>query len=129
VVRLDKAYLIKMKEFPPATEMSHLIGDMLMQICLDPYSIQFRFERNLLVSEFAVEQTEPDGTAWSYNCIAAEAPASMLHRLVGRTVANVKSRGFRLTLLFDNGATLHVLADDGPNEAGHIEGCDKLIVF
>lgn len=118
-----------MMEFPPTTEMSHLIGDMLMQVRFDPHSTQFHFERNFLISEFAVEHIEPDGTQWNYNCVAAEAPALMLHRLVGRTVTDVKSEGFRLTLLFDNGSALHVLSDDGPYEAGHIDGCDRFIVF
>jgi uncharacterized SAM-dependent methyltransferase len=118
-----------MHEFPPASEMTYLIGDTLEQVSLDPFSTQFRFERNLLISEYAVEHTEPDGTVWKYKCVASEAPATLLHHLVGRTVVDVRSEGFRLTLLFDTGAALHVLSDDGPYEAGHIDGCDKFIVF
>lgn len=118
-----------MYEFPPASDMNHLIGDTLMQVCLDPFSTQFRFERSSLISEYAIEHTEADGKVWKYDCIASEAPASLLHRLVGRTVTDLRSDGFRLTLLFDNGAALHVLTDNGPYEAGHIDGRDKFIVF
>lgn len=106
-----------------------MAGDTLMQICLDPFGIQFRFERNSLTSELALEHEEPDGTLWRYACVASEAPASVLHRLVGRTVASVATESFRLTLTFDNGATLRIISDDGPYEAGHIAGDGNFIVF
>lgn len=118
-----------MHKFPPVAEMAHLIGDTLEQVCLDPFSTQFRFERNFLISEYAVEHTEPDGTVWKFQCVASEAPPTLLHHLVGRTVDDVRSEGFRLILLFNDGAALHVLSAAGPYEAGHIEGCDKFIVF
>lgn len=100
-----------------------------MQVCLDPFSTQFQFERNRIISELAVEQIEPDGTPWIYKCVAAEAPANMLHRLVGKRVTEVKSEELRMSLIFDNGAVLHILSDLEPYEAGHIDGEGKFIVF
>ncbi|KFC74786.1 hypothetical protein FG93_00965 [Bosea sp. LC85] len=111
-----------MHEFPPASELDHLIGDTLMQVCLDPFGLQFRFERSTITSERAVEHIEPDGTAWSYRCVADEAPATKLHRLVGRRVTSLSSTGMRLSITFDDGAELTILSDLGPYEAGQIGG-------
>ena len=118
-----------MQEFPPASELSHLIGDELAQVCLDPYQIQFRFQRNSIAAEFAVEQIEPDGTVWRYRCVAAEAGEAMLHRLIGKKIEAVKTEGLRMTISFDNGAALCVLSETRPYESGHIGGQGKFIVF
>ena len=118
-----------MQQIPPASELRHLVGDTLMQVCLDPFSTQFHFERNNITSALAVEQIEPDGTTWNYKCVAAEAPATMLHRLVGKRVTSISSDGLRMSIGFDNGAVLHVLSELGPYEAGRIDGDGKFIVF
>lgn len=118
-----------MYAFPPASELDHLIGDTLMQVCLDPFSLQFRFEHSTITSERAVEHIEPDGTAWSYRCVAAEAPATRLHQLVGRRVTALSGAGMRLSITFDDGAALIIISDLGPYEAGQIVGGGKYIVF
>ena len=100
-----------------------------MQVCLDPNSIQFRFERNRLMSELSVEQIEPDGTVWVNECFAAEASANMLHRLVGKAVTAIDTSGLALSITFENGAVLRVLSEIGPYEAGHIDGEGGLFVF
>jgi hypothetical protein len=63
-----------MYEFPPVSELQTLIGETLTQVGLDPYSTQFHFDKCHITVEFAVEQVEPDGTIWRYECVAAEGP-------------------------------------------------------
>ncbi|WP_174291819.1 hypothetical protein [Sphingomonas bacterium] len=118
-----------MDNFPDASQLQHLVDDTLMQVCLDPYSTQFHFERNRIMSELSVEQVEPDGTTWSYSCVAAEAGANMLHRLVGKVVKTVATEALTMTITFENGAVLRVLSEIGPYEAGHIDGEGGFIVF
>ncbi len=118
-----------MYEFPPTSELNHFIGDTLMQVCLDPHSTQFRFERNRLLSELALEQVQPDGAVWRYECTAHEGGPVMLHRLIGKKIVSVQSEKLRLSIVFDNGAVLHVMSDLGQYEAGNMTGRDGLIVF
>jgi hypothetical protein len=120
----------RMHEFPPASELAHLVGSELAQVRLDPYGIQFVFhDESSIVAENAVEQIEPDGTIWHYKCVAAEAPPTMLHRLVGKTIAGIRSKGLRLNLDFNNGARLVVLSELGQYESGHIAGRGRFTVF
>jgi hypothetical protein len=118
-----------MYEFPPASELNSLIGETLTQVGLDPYSTQFHFDPSHITVEFAVEQIEPDGTVWRYECVAAEGPPTMLHRLVGKTVTSIESEALRLNIRFDNGAQLHLLSVIGPYESGQINVGGKFIVF
>ena len=118
-----------MYEFPPVSELNSLIGEMLTQVCLDPYSTQFHFDPSHITVEHAVEQIEPDGTVWRYDCVATEGPAVMLHRLVGKTVTKIESEPLRLKIWFDNGAQFHLLSEIGPYESGQIGTGGKFIVF
>lgn len=118
-----------MYNFPNASQLQHLVDDTLMQVCLDPYSTQFHFDRNRIMSELSVEQVEPDGTTLAYSCVAAEAGPNMLHRLVGKIVKAVATEELTMTITFENGAVLRVLTEIGPYEAGHIDGEGGLIVF
>src|SRR5689334_11342518 len=118
-----------MYEFPSASELKSLIGETLTQVCLDPYSTQFHFDPSRITVEFAVEQIEPDGTVWRYECVAAEGSPIMLHRLVGETVTSIESEALRLKIGFDNGAELHLLSEIGPYESGQMGVGGKFIVF
>ena len=118
-----------MYEFPSASELSNLIGETLVQVGLDPYSTQFHFDSSHITVEHAVEQIEPDGKVWRYECVAAEGRAVMLHRLVGKVVATIEVEPLRLKIGFDNGAQLHLLSEIGPYESGQIGTGGKFIVF
>jgi len=118
-----------MYEFPPASELNSLIGETLMQVCLDPHSTQFHFDPSRITVEFAIEHVEPDGTVWRYGCVASEGPPTMLHRLVGKIVTSIESEGLRLKIGFDNGAQLHLLSETGSYESGQIGVGGKFIVF
>jgi len=127
--RTDLCTIQGMYEFPPSSELSHLISDELMQVCLDPHSTQFRFERNSITSEFDIEHVEPDGSVWRYESTASTGPAIMLHRLVQKKIAALHSEGLKLSVIFDNGAELRFFSEIGPYECGQIGGEGKLIIF
>jgi hypothetical protein len=118
-----------MHEFPPASELNSLIGETLTQVGLDPYSTQFHFDVSHITAEFTVEQIEPDGTIWRYECVAAEGPPTMLHRLVGKVVTSIESESLRLKIGFDSRAQLHILSEIGPYESGTMTVAGKFIVF
>ncbi len=118
-----------MQPFPPASALSHLVGDTLQQVRLDPGSCQFVFQRSKILAVLAVEHIEPDGTFWRYENIADEAGPSLLHRLIGRSVRSLTSEGLVLTISFDDGAQLRIFSDLEPYEAGTIDGEGGLIAF
>jgi hypothetical protein len=118
-----------MYEFPPTSELNGLIGETLTQVGLDPYGTQLHFDPSHITVEHALEQIEPDGTVWRYDCVAAEGPPIMLHRLVGKTVASIECEALRLKIGFENGAQLHLLSVIGPYESGQIGVGGKFIVF
>ena len=118
-----------MHEFPSASELNVLIGEILTQVGLDPYGTQFHFDPSHITAEFGVEQIEPDGTVWRYDCVAAEGSPIMLHRLVGKAVISIDREALRLKIGFDNGAQLHVLSEIGPYESGQVDIGGKFIVF
>jgi hypothetical protein len=118
-----------MHEFPDIVEISFLLGDTLVQIGLDPYSTQFTFEESHITAECAVEYVGLDGKVWPYECVAAEGPAIMLHRLVGKKITAVDVQPLRLGITFEDGAVLFVLSEICPYESGQISGNGKFIVF
>ena len=83
-----------------------------------------------LVAELRIEQIEPDGTVWPYECEAAEGPPLILHRLLYRRIVAVEREDLRLTLRIEDGSSLAIFADVGPYESGHIEGPETgFVVF
>ena len=110
-----------MHPFPPADELECFVGDAIAQVWLDPHSVQFRFAsmRHLFASQ-RVEQVEPNGTLWVYDCEAAEGPPLVLHRLLYRRIVAVEREDLRLTFRIDDGSSLSVLSELGAYESGHI---------
>ncbi len=110
-----------MHPFPPAADLQCFIGDAIAQVTLDPYGVQFSFESMRgLVAEFGIEQIEPNGTVWPYDCEAAEGPPLILHRLLYRRIVAVEREDLRLTFRIEDGSALAILADVGSYESGHI---------
>jgi len=75
--------------------------------------------RHLFASQ-RVEQVEPNGTLWVYDCEAAEGPPLVLHRLLYRRIVAVEREDLRLTFRIDDGSSLSVLSELGAYESGHI---------
>lgn len=111
-----------MRPFPPAEDLQCFLGDAIAQVSLDPYGVQFNFESmRRLVAEFSIEQVEPDGTTWVYDCEAAKGASLILHRLLYRRITGVEREDLRLTFKIEDGSSLIILADIGPYESGHID--------
>lgn len=70
--------------------------------------------------ELRLEHTEADGTLWAYDCEAACGPPLVLHRLLYKEIVAVEREDLRLTFRLQDGASLAILSDLGPYEAGHI---------
>lgn len=68
-----------------------------------------------------IQQVEPDGKRWAYDCQAADGPPLILHRLLNRRIVSVEREDVRLTFRFDDGSALSVLSELGPHESGHIQ--------
>jgi len=120
-----------MYAFPPAANVQCFVGDEIGQVLLDPHSVQFSFASGRrLMAELGLEQIEPNGTVWAYDCEAAEGPPVILHRLVYRPIVAVERNDFRLTFRIEGGSALVVLSELGPYEAGHMETSEHgFVVF
>ena len=110
-----------MYPFPPASELQSLLGEVLAQVSLDPFQVQFRFESGrCLVAAFRIEHVEPNGTVRAYGCEAWAGPPLLLHRLLQHRVAAVAREDLCLTLTFDDGSALRVFSDLGAYECGQL---------
>jgi hypothetical protein len=120
-----------MQSFPPASDLQCFVGDEIAQVKLDPNGLQFSFQsKRLLAAEAGVEQTEPDGTVWPYDCQAADGPPLILHRLLYRRIVAVEREDLRLTFRFEDGSALAILAEISGYESGHIYLSEtRFIVF
>jgi hypothetical protein len=120
-----------MLPFPPADDLQCFVGDAVAQVSLDPNGVQFSFESmRRLVAELRIEQVEPNGTVWAYDCEAAAGPPLILHRLLGKRIVAVQREDLRLTFQIEDGSALIVVTELGPYESGHIEAPDSdLVVF
>ena len=102
---------------------------MLETVLFGPYQTHFHFEGASITSELGVEQVEPDGSIWRYDCVSCEGGPILLHRLVNNAVTKIERDEYRLMLDFESGAQLHILSDDSAYEAGQIYLGERLIVF
>jgi hypothetical protein len=120
-----------MHPFPPATGLQFLVGEVMGQIALDPYSIQLRFADGGQISvEGRLEHVDGTGQAHSYNCQASDGTAIYLHQLLQHRIVTVEVEPFCLTMIFDDGARLLIFSEVGPYECGHISTRDnRMIVF
>ena len=119
-----------MRSFPILTEFPIFVGNMISQICLNPYGVAFSFENGAHINaEFGLEQLEPDGTLYSYDCAGWSGPPLVLHRLPNQPIVSFDRKDFRLTFRFNQGSSLAILSEDSPYESGQINVSGKFIVF
>ena len=111
-----------MQPFPPLQNLERLRGDSLAQVWLDPFGIRLLFESKVQIYvEEVLEHRDQDGTVWTYDCQAEERRPVVLQRLLYKSVQQVRREDYRLTLLFEGGATLSILAREGQYESGHVQ--------
>lgn len=119
-----------MRAMPAETELPPFEGDAICQVLLDPWGVRFMFENGpQIYAEFGIEHRDPDGTVWQYNCQADGGPALALHRLLYKRIVSFKREEMSLTLTTEDGASLAVLSDASPYEAGHIRSGQAMFVF
>jgi hypothetical protein len=114
-----------MHPFPPAASLQFLVGEVIGQICLDPNTLQFRFEDGGQITvEHRIEHVDLSGAAHPYECGRREGPI-FLHQLVQNRIDKVEVRGLCLSLGFDGGAVLRIFSEAVPYESGHIYRANK----
>jgi hypothetical protein len=118
-------------KFPSASELQFLVGKEIGQVCLDPYSLQFRFvDGAQITAELRIEHIDEAGQTHPYNCQAAKKENAIhLDQLLQRKIKSVATDDFCLSLHFDNGAILKIFSEVSPYESGHISGQTGYIVF
>jgi len=129
------------KPFPPASELSFLIGSELSSVALASYQIELSFsEGHLLVVEHGLEYENASGERQIHDPQVGMAQERIaFHELIGERIIDMHVEPWRLLLKFAGNRTLVVLATPGPFESGHLwfrhhdaGGCatqEKLIVF
>ena len=111
-----------MQPFPPLQVLARLRGDSIAQVWLDPFGVRLLFESKVQIYvEEALEHVERDGTLWSYDCQSEDRRPLVLQRLLYKPIRDVQRDDYRLTLLFEDGVSLSVLAREGQYESGHLQ--------
>jgi hypothetical protein len=123
--------LTEMHAFPPAEDLQFLIAEEIGQICLDPWSLQFRFARGgQITAEGKIEHIDESGLAHWHDCGNRSGEALYLHQLLKHPISAVGAEPLCLSLTFANGAVLRIYTDLGPYECGQIYGAGgEIIVF
>lgn len=109
-----------MHPMPSSAELQPLVGEELGQVCLDPFGVQFMFDRWILSVQFDIEHVEPDGIRHLYECKAQDGPPLFLHRLLQKTVTSVEREELSFKLGFADGSTLIFHTELGPYECGQL---------
>ncbi|HEX7760208.1 MAG TPA: hypothetical protein VF459_11945 [Caulobacteraceae bacterium] len=110
-----------MHPFPPADELSFLVGEELTQIILNPFGITFNFASGrAIVCDEAFDFVDGAGASSNYPCCAAEAPPIRFYSLLQSTVVALAREELRLMLRFDSGMAIVFHSVLGPYESGQI---------
>ncbi len=119
-----------MHAFPPADELQFLVGEKIDQICLDPWSLQFRFAGGgQFTVEGRIEHIDESGLTHSHDCQTSAGEALYLHQLLMHPISATNVQPLCLSLIFANGAVLRIYSELGPYECGQIYSGRKFIVF
>jgi len=73
-----------------------------------------------------LEHVDESGRVHSYDGAAYSGPPLLLHRLIQKRVVMLEVQPMRLTLGFEGGQQLRLLAEAGRGECGVIQFTDKL---
>lgn len=111
-----------MHPFPPRAELKFLIGLEVGQICLDPWSTQFRFtDGGQITLEGPFEHLDAQGHLHRHQgADEQDRGAVFLRELIQQRIAHADVEPSRLILTFANGAKLTMLSEAIPFESGQI---------
>jgi hypothetical protein len=122
-----------MRAFPPASELQFLVGLEIEQICLDPWSTQFRLNGGVNISvQGSFEHVDLQGRSHEHQCGEEQDRGPVfLRELIQQRISLLHLEPHCLTLSFGNGSRLRIRSEVGPYEDGQIypPGCDIPIVF
>jgi hypothetical protein len=105
---------------PPISTLQALIGEVLGQVCLDPFGVQFKFDRWCLNSQYEIEHTHSDGCKQKYSCVARVGPPLLLHRLLQDSVSSVHREDLSFALKFQSSAVLTIFTELSQYECGQL---------
>jgi hypothetical protein len=112
----------RMHLFPREEELRFLIGLEVGQVCLDPWSIQFRFSEGVRMTvQEQFEHVDARGTRHVHQASdERDTGPVFLRELVQQRVTKLTVEPLLLTLHFSNGAAILVRTMEGPYECGQI---------
>lgn len=118
-----------MHEFPPESKLGFFVGLPLSNVTLQPFTIDFWFEGNVLMSvEHVLEHIDGAGTKQEID-IQAGYGAISLHKLIGRKVTSFRRQPLCLSLKFEDDQVLNVFSDLSAYEAGNIHHQGRIFIF
>ena len=111
-----------MHPFPPASDLQFLVGCEVGQICLDPWSTQFRFaDGGRITIEGPFEHRDARGQLHAHQNREDRNQGAVYFRdLIQQQITHLESEPKRLTLVFENGARLRIASEEIPYESGQI---------
>jgi hypothetical protein len=117
--------------FPPSDELQFLVGDEIGQICLDPWSLQFKFVSGSQITvEGRIEHIDESGLSHSHDCQTRAGEALHLHQLLQHPISAISVQPLCLSLTFASGAVLRIYSELGRYECGTISNTGVgMIVF
>jgi hypothetical protein len=120
-----------MHPFPPSAELQFLIGLEVGQVCLDPWSTQFRFvDAGQITVEGPFEHVDVAGQSHLHQAKSEQDTGPVFLRdLIQQRITKLESDRFRLTISFSNGSMLRIASEEGPFENGHIDHPAGFVVF
>ena len=120
-----------MQPFPLSKTLEPLIGDSVVQVRLDPNSVQILFGSGLVLMIEERLHHECNGLPpYRYQCEAWCDGPTLLHRLIQKSVVGLDREDWSLTILLDDGSKITVDSVDSNLESGHFAYPDgRVIVF
>ena len=111
-----------MHPFPASEDLQFLIGLEIGQVCLDPWSTQFRFSEGGQMSiEGQFEHVDVQGCSHIHQSgDKRDVGPVFLRALTQQRIEALEVGPLSLTLRFSSGATLRIQSDGGPYECGQI---------
>jgi hypothetical protein len=107
-----------MRVFGPRDTLTFLIGETLSQICIDPWSLQFRFESGTnILAEFQATFVAADGAEARCDIGQGMPALARIHDFLGKAVTDIGVSELQLDLMLEGGAILRLHTETGAYES------------
>ena len=112
-----------MRKFTDRDDFSYLNGCTLTRVSIDRYQVVFLFaEGYQVLLEYALEYFHPNDEEGLRYDIQAGCGAVWFHEPLEQKISRVSAAETSVDLLFEGGAKVRILTDEGPHESGLITG-------